>query len=321
MKAIVVHNTGSPVVLTSEDIPQPEPKSGEVLVKLAAIGVNFIDVYYRSGLYPFQLPMIPGMEAAGEVVASGAGVADFKVGDRVAYSSQLGSYAEYAVVPAEKLVPVPDAIDDRTAAAAMLQGMTAQYLSTSTYHINPGDSVLIHAAAGGVGLLLTQVARYAGAHVIGTVSTEEKAQLAGEAGADDVILYTQNDFEAEVLRLTDSKGVNVVYDSVGKTTFLKSLNCLQPCGYMVLFGQSSGKVEPVDPTLLGKKSLFLTRPYLFDYIRERSMLVERSKQVFEWITNGALNVRIGGVYPLAEAARAHKDLESRATTGKLLLIP
>ncbi len=322
MHAIWIEKPGGPEVLSFRECAQPRPNSGEALVKISAIGVNFIDVYYRTGLYAAEYPLIPGMEAAGVVEAVGPGVTELKVGDRVAYAySHLGSYAEYAVLPASKLVPVPDDIDDRSAAAALLQGMTAHYLTHSTYPIQAGDTVLVHAAAGGVGSLLTQVARQLGAHVIGTASTEEKAQLAYEAGANEVILYTQVDFEDEVRRLTNGEGVAAVYDNVGRTTFEKSLNCLRRCGYMVLYGQSSGLVPSFEPGRLGRKSLFLTRPMLFDYISDRESLLARARDVLGWVATGKLRLHIWRTYPLAEAAQAHRDLESRATMGKLLLLP
>jgi NADPH2:quinone reductase len=322
MRAIRVSEYGGPEVMSIDDIPLPEPGPEEALVRVRAAGVNFIDVYHRTGRYPGALPFTPGMEACGVVEAAGTNVTELKPGDRVAYASQLGSYAEYAVVPAAKLVPVPEGVDDPSAAAAMLQGMTAHYLSHSTYPIRRGDTVLIHAAAGGVGLLLVQVAHKLGARVLGTVSTEAKATLARNAGADEVILYTEQDFEAEVRRLTDGEGVEVVYDSVGKDTFTRSLNCLKRRGYLVLFGASSGPVAPFDPLVLSAKgSLFLTRPTLFDYVRDRSSLLERAGTVLGWVASGDLRLRIDRSYPLADAATAHRDLEARATTGKLLLVP
>lgn len=322
MKAIRVHQYGGPEALHYEQAPFPEPGVGEARVKIEAAGVNFIDVYHRTGLYLGQLPITPGVEGAGVVDALGPNVSEMKPGDRVAYAMQQGSYAEYAVVPVAKLVPIPDTIDTRSAAAVMVQGMTAHYLSQSTYSLQPGDTALVHAAAGGVGLLLVQMAKRCGARVIGTVSTEEKARLAREHGADEVILYTQADFEAETRRLTDGLGVNVVYDSVGKTTFDKSLNCLRPRGYMVLYGQSSGPVSPLDPQVLAAKgSLFLTRPSLAHYAADRAELLGRAGDVFEWMAAGALQVRIDQTFPLAEAAEAHRYLEGRKTRGKLLLIP
>lgn len=321
MHAIRVTETGGPEKLVYQEVATPEPKAGEVLVKLAVAGVNFIDVYFRIGQYPSPLPFTPGQEGAGVVAAVGSEVTTVKVGERVAYTSVPGSYAEYAVVPATRLVTVPDELDDKQAVAAMLQGMTAHYLSHSTYPIQRGDTILVHAAAGGVGLLLTQMAHRLGARVIGTVSTEHKAQLARNAGADEVILYTQTDFEQEVKRLTNGAGVAVVYDSVGKTTFNQSLNCLRPRGYMVLFGASSGPVPPFDPAILNSKgSLYLTRPTLVNYIASRDELVSRAGAVMGWIKAGELKMDIEFTYPLAQAAQAHRDLQSRATTGKLLLL-
>ena len=322
MKAILVEQYGGTDVMQYRDVDTPQPKAGEALVKIAAIGINYIDVYHRTGLYPLPLPLVLGNEAAGTVEAIGEDVTEVAVGDRVAYTGAMGSYAEYAAVPAGRLVKLPDNIDFQSAAAAMLQGMTAHYLVTSTYVLKSGDTALIHAAAGGVGLLLIQMAKRIGARVIGTVSTEAKAQLARDAGADDVILYTEQDFEAETRRLTDGKGVQVVYDSVGKTTFLKSLNSLAPRGMLALFGQSSGSVEPFNPALLSQKgSLFLTRPTLFHYVATRAELDWRAGEVLEWVSNGELELRIEKTFPLAEAAEAHRQLEGRQTTGKVLLIP
>jgi len=287
MKAVRVHKCGGPEVLSYDDIPVPEPKTGEARVKIEAIGLNFIDVYQRIGLYPLPTPFTLGMEGAGVVDAVGEGVTEVKTGDRVAYAMVPGSYAEYAVVPAAKLAPLPSNVDAKTAAGLMLQGMTAHYLTRSTYPLKRGETALIHAAAGGVGLLLVQTAKIAGARVIGTVSTEAKAQLAKEAGAEEVILYTQADFLTEVKRLTDGRGVDVVYDSVGATTFDKSLDCLRPRGYLVLFGQSSGPVAPVNPgTLVSKGSLFLTRPSLAHYTLTRTELLERANDLFNWTATG-----------------------------------
>ncbi len=322
MRAVRVHQFGGPEVLVYEEVSRPQPGAGEVLVKLKAIGVNFIDVYHRTGRYPNQLPFTLGVEAVGAVEAVGPGVTEVQVGDRVAYSPVTGAYAEYAAVKASQLVPVPEGVDDRTAVAAMVQGMTAHYLVFDTYPVQKGDTVLVHAAAGGVGLLLTQLAKRLGARVIGTVSTEAKAQLAREAGADEVILYSQVDFEPEVKRLTEGKGVVCVYDSVGKDTFDKSLNCLRPRGYMALYGASSGPVPPVDPSLLmNKGSLYLTRPTIGHYNPTREALLKRAGEVFDWIKSGELKLRVEHTYPLAEAAQAHRDLEARRTTGKVVLIP
>jgi NADPH2:quinone reductase len=322
MKAVRVHEFGGPETLRYEDMPTPEPGQGEVLVKIAAAGVNFIDIYHRVGIYQQPLPMTLGVEGAGTVEAVGPGVTEFKPGDPVAFSGPSGADAAYTVVPAPKLVPVPAGLDLSLAAAALLQGMTAHFLTHSTFPLKQGDTTLIHAAAGGVGLLLVQVAKKLGATVIGTTSTEEKAGLVREAGADYVILYTQTDFETETKRLTDGRGVDVVYDSVGKTTFEKSLNVLRMRGMLVLFGQSSGKVPPIDPlTLNAKGSLFLTRPTVFHYTASREELLWRSGDVFNWLTAGELKVRIDHQLPLAETAEAHRLLESRQTAGKLLLIP
>jgi NADPH2:quinone reductase len=320
MKAIRVHTTGGPEVLKLEEVPVPTPGAAQALVKLEAIGVNFIDIYYRTGLYRSPLPFTPGQEGAGTVTAVGEGVKDIIAGDRVAYTGVQGSYAEYQAVPADRLLKLPRAMSARDGAAAMLQGMTAHYLATSTFPLKQGDVCLVHAAAGGVGLLLCQIAKLKGATVIGTVSTEEKAALARGAGADHVIRYTEQDFEAEVKRITDGKGVQVVYDSVGKTTFDKSLNCLRRRGMMVLFGASSGPVPPFDLTLLNTKgSLFITRPSLGAYITERAELIQRAYEVLGWIGDGQIKLRIGAMYPLAQAAEAHRALEGRKTTGKVLL--
>jgi len=304
------------------ELPVPEPKANEAVVKLAASGVNFIDVYNREGRYKVALPFVLGQEGAGVVTAVGTDVKLVKTGDRVAWTSILGAYAEYAAVPADRLVPVPAGVTDQQAAAAMLQGMTAHYLSHDTYPLKHGETALVHAAAGGVGLLLVQMAHNIGARVIATVSTEEKAKLAREAGADEIILYAQQDFESETKRLTGGKGVDVVYDSVGKTTFEKGLNILRPRGMMVLYGGSSGAVPPFDPIILTQKgSLFLTRPSLGAYIATREELMARSGAVFGMMAAGRLKLRIEHTYPLAEAQRAHRELEGRKTTGKLLLIP
>lgn len=322
MHTIRVHKFGGPDALTYDDIPLPEPGSGEARVKIEAAGVNFIDVYHRTGIYPRALPLVLGEEAAGVVDAVGAGVTEVKPGDRVAYAMQSGSYAEYAIVPAWKLVSLPDNVDTRQAAAVMLQGMTAHYLTHTTFPLQPGDTALVHAAAGGTGLLLVQIAKRRGARVIGTVSTEEKARLAEEAGADAVIIYTQTDFEQETRRLTEGQGVSVVYDSVGKTTFEKGLNCLKRRGTLVLYGQSSGPVSSFDPQVLNTKgSLFLTRPRLADHVTNRSELMQRAGDLFKWIASGELKVRIDKTFPLAAASEAHRYLEGRNTKGKLLLIP
>ena len=322
MKAIQINRTGGPEVLELTDLPTPEPKPNEATVKIHASGVNFIDLYNREGRYKVQLPFVLGQEASGVVSAVGSDVMGISVGDRVAYTALLGSYAEYAVVAADRLVKIPAGVDDRQAAAAMLQGMTAHYLAYDTYPLKKGERALIHAAAGGVGLLLVQMAHQIGARVIATVSTEEKASLAREAGADDIILYTQNDFETETRRLAGGKGLDVVYDSVGKTTFEKGLNLLRPRGMMVLYGGSSGAVTPIDPIVLTQKgSLFLTRPSLGHYIATAQELQRRAGSVFAMISSGQLKLRIEHIYPLAEAQQAHRDLEARKTTGKLLLIP
>ena len=322
MKAIRVHQLGGPEALSYEDIPEPQPGQDEAVVQVEAIGLNFIDIYYREGLYPGTLPFTPGLEAAGTVCAVGSQVTEVQVGDRVAYSSAMGAYAEQASVPAWKLVPVPRDVDSQTAAAIMLQGMTAHYLSHSTYRLQPGQTALVHAAAGGVGLLLVQMAKMRGAQVVGTVSTQAKAELAAQAGADHVVLYSEKDFESEVHRFTEDAGVDVVYDSVGKETFEKSLNCLKPRGYLVLFGQSSGPVDPVDPqTLNTKGSLFLTRPSLFHHIASPEALLERGEAVLKWASAGDLKVHVSKIFPLSEASRAHRALEGRKTTGKVLLVP
>jgi NADPH2:quinone reductase len=305
-----------------EAVPIPEPQPGEVLVKVAAAGVNFIDVYHRTGLYPKSLPFTLGLEAAGLIEAVGAEVTGFRVGDHVAFSSVPGAYAEYCLAPVDQVVPVPKGLDLVTAAAAMLQGMTAHYLLYSTYPVKAGETILVHAAAGGVGSLLVQLAKQLGATVIGTVSTEEKERLARDAGADHVIRYIETDFEAETMRLTEGQGVDVVYDSVGQSTFDKSLNVLRPRGYMVLFGQSSGKVPPFDLGWLGTKgSLYITRPSLFHYIAKRDDLLWRAGDLFKWLEAGQLKLRLDRQLPLAEAAEAHRLLEGRQTAGKVLLIP
>jgi len=321
MKAIQVKQPGGPEALELADLPIPEPKPNEAVVKLAASGVNFIDVYQREGRYKVPLPFVAGQEGAGTITKIGAEVKSLKVGDRVAWCGILGSYAEYAAVAAEKLVAIPSGVTEQQAAAAILQGMTAHYLVNDVYPLKKGETVLLHAAAGGVGLLLAQMAHNIGARVIGTVSTEEKAKFAREAGVDEIILYTQVDFETETKRLTGGRGVDVVYDSVGKTTFEKGLNVLRPRGMMALFGASSGVVLPFDPiTLSAKGSLFLTRPGLPYYTATREELEKRSRDVFGMIAAGKLKLRVEHTYPLTEAAQAHRDLESRKTTGKILLV-
>jgi NADPH:quinone reductase len=322
MKVIQIKQTGGPEVLEDVDLPIPEPKPNEAVVKIAASGVNFIDVYQREGRYKLPLPFIAGQEGAGVATAVGAEVKSPKSGDRVAFCGVQGSYAEYAAVPADRLVPIPKGVNDREGAAAILQGMTAHYLVHDSFSLKRGQTALIHAAAGGVGLLLVQMAHNLGARVIGTVSTEEKAQLARDAGADEIIFYTETDFEAETKRLTGGKGVDVVYDSVGKTTFEKGLNVLRPRGMMVLFGGSSGAVPPFDPIILSQKgSLFLTRPTLIHYIITRDDLIARAEAVFGMIADRKLKMRIEHVYKLSDAQQAHRELEGRKTTGKLLLIP
>jgi len=322
MKVIRVYETGGTERLVYEETPAPSPGPGQVRVKVHSIGVNFIDVYFRAGLYKHPLPFVPGMEAAGEVDTTGESISNLRPGDRVAYAMVLGSYAEYALVPADKLVRIPQGIDFETAAAVMLQGMTAHYLAHSSFPLRKGETALIHAAAGGVGLLLIQFAKKIGARVIGTVSSEQKADLARSAGADHIILYAKSDFEQEVKTITSGAGVDVVYDSVGKTTFEKSLNCLRRRGMMVLFGQSSGPVPPMDPNTLNPKgSLYLTRPGLAHYVATRDELSWRSGDVFNAILDGALKIRIDRTYPLRDAAQAHQALEHRETAGKVLLQP
>jgi NADPH2:quinone reductase len=322
MQAIRPKQPGGPEVLVLEDLPTPTPSQGEALVRVEAAGVNFIDIYQRSGQYKAPVPLPLGLEGAGTVEAVGEGVAEVRPGDRVAWASGPGSYATHVVIPADRLVPIPEGVDVKTAAAAMLQGMTAHYLTRSTYQLGPGDTCLVHAAAGGMGLLLCQMGQRAGVRVIGTTSTEEKAALAREAGAEEVILYTSADFEAEARRLTDGKGVSVVYDSVGKDTFEKSLRSLRRRGMLVLYGQASGPVPPFDPQLLSRNgSLFLTRPSLTDYTATREELLARATDVLGAVARGELSIRIGATFPLAEAADAHRALGGRATTGKVLLLP
>ena len=322
MKAVRVHAPGGPEALKYEDVPEPTPKAGEAVVKIDAAGLNYIDVYQRSGLYKLDLPLTLGLEAGGTVTAVGAGVTEVKVGDKVAYTGVPGAYAQYAAVPAQRLVVLPPGLQPKQGAAAMLQGMTAHYLACSTYPLKTGDTCLVHAAAGGVGLLLCQIARIRGARVIGTVSTDEKAKLARAAGADQVILYTKQDFEVEVKRITGGKGLQVVYDSVGKTTFDKGFNCLAPRGMMVLYGQSSGPIGAFDPQVLNQKgSLFLTRPSLGHYTATREELQQRAGEVLGWIRDGKLKLRTELEFPLKDVAEAHRALEGRQTTGKVLLIP
>jgi len=320
MLAVRLREHGGPEALRAERVPIPRPGAGEALVRIEAAGVNFIEVYQRMGLYPIKLPATLGGEGGGVVAAVGPGVTEVRAGDRVAWAGGSGSYAEYAAVPGAKLVVLPQAISIPVAAAVLLQGMTAHYLATSTYPLREGDRCLVHAAAGGVGLLLVQIAKRRGAWVVGTVGSDEKAELARAAGADEVIVYTRQDFAAEVRRLTDGRGVHVVYDSVGRSTFLPGLDVLAPRGTMVLFGQSSGPVEPLDPQILNRKgSLFLTRPTLVHYTATREELLRRSAELFSWIEAGELDVRVGAEFPLAEVAEAHRALESRRTTGKVLL--
>ena len=321
MYAIQVKRHGGPEALEYVEVETPRPKNGEALVRLEAIGVNFVDVYHRTGLYRLELPLTPGSEGAGVVEEVGPGVTEVRKGDRVAWAMVVGSCAEYAVVPAWKLVPIPSGIDARTAAAAILQGMTAHYLAISTYPLKKSDTALVHAAAGGIGGLLVQVAKMRGARVFGTVSTEEKAKIAREAGADEVINYKERDFEAEVMRLTGGKGVNVVYDSVGKTTFDKSLNCVTRRGLLALFGQSSGPVPPFDPARLAKNGIYLTRPSLTHYAADREELLWRASEIFTWIREGRLKLRIDRDLPLRDASKAHRLLEGRETKGKLILLP
>ena len=322
MKAIRVHQHGGPEVLTYEDAPDPSPAPDQAVVKIDAAGVNFIDIYFRTGLYKTDLPFTNGQEAAGVVTAVGSDVSDIQTGDRVAYAGVAGSYAEYAAVPAARLVKLPDGVDTRTAAAVMLQGMTVHYLTHSTFPLEPGHTALVHAAAGGVGLLLVQVAKMRGARVIGTCSTQEKAAKIREAGADEVILYTEQDFETEVKRITEGEGVHVVYDPVGKTTWEGSLNCLRPRGMAVFFGNASGPVPAVEPlALTARGSLFMTRPSLAHYAAKREELLERASDVLGWVSSGKVKVVIGEVFPLSQATEAQRKLAARLTSGKLLLLP
>jgi len=322
MRAIRVQRYGGPEVLESVEVDPPRPGPGQVLVRTAASGVNYVDTYQRSGIYQVPLPLMPGVEGAGTVVEVGEGVTDLRVGDHVGWVAAPGSYAEQVLVEAERAIPLPAGVSDELAAAVLLQGLTAHYLCTSTYPVREGDTVLVHAAAGGVGLLLTQMVKLRGGRVIATVSTDEKAALARDAGADEVIRYDRVDFVAEVRRLTGGEGLPVVYDGVGRTTFDGSLACLRPRGVLVLYGASSGPVPPFDPQRLNQGgSLFLTRPSLGHYTLTREELLGRAGDVLQWVTSGRLRVRIGGRYPLAEARRAHEDLQARRTTGKLLLLP
>lgn len=322
MRAVRLHEPGGAEALRVETIPIPTPGPGEAVVRVEAAGVNFIDVYKRTGLYRVALPATLGEEGAGTVTATGEGVTEVRVGDRVAWAGSMGSYAGFAAVPAARLVPLPEGVGASLGAAVMLQGMTAHYLAASTYPLRAGDRCLVHAAAGGTGLLLVQIAKKRGAFVIGTAGSDEKAELARAAGADEVIVYTRQDFVEEVRRITGGRGVQVIYDSVGKTTFLSGLDLLAPRGMMVLFGQSSGPVAPIDPQLLSQKgSLFLTRPTLWQYIATRDELLWRAGELFAWIAKGELRVRVGAEYPLADAAEAHRALEGRRTTGKVLLLP
>jgi NADPH2:quinone reductase len=322
MKAIQIQKNGGPEVMVLTEMAAPEAAAGQAIVKLEAIGVNFIDVYQRDGLYPVELPYVLGVEGAGTVHQLGPGIESLRIGDRVAWVGISGAYAEYAAVPADKLVRLPASVGFQDAAAAMLQGMTAHYLAVETYPIKKGDAVLVHAAAGGVGQLLVQIAKRRGARVLGTVSTESKAELARRAGADEVILYSEKDFESEVKRLTEGRGVNAVYDSVGQSTFLKSLGCLCLRGMLVSFGQSSGKIPGFDPAILGRKgSLYLTRPSLFHYIADRESLERRASEVLDWVSKGELRLHIGDTSRLPDAPDAHRRLEARKTTGKVLLLP
>jgi len=322
MKAIRVHAPGAADAMKFEDVSEPQPKADEAVVKVDAAGLNYIDVYQRSGLYKLDMPLTLGLEAGGTVTAVGTGVTEVKVGDKVAYTGVPGAYAQYAAVPAARLVVLPQGVSTKQGAAIMLQGMTAHYLACSTYPLKKGDACLVHAAAGGVGLILCQIARLRGARVIGTVSTDEKAKLAREAGADETILYTKQDFAAEVKRITGGKGLQVVYDSVGKDTWEGSLNCLAPRGLIALYGQSSGPIGQIDPQILNTKgSLFLTRPSLNAYIATREELQQRAADLFGWVRDGKLKLRMEFEFPLKDAAEAHKALEGRKTTGKVLLIP
>jgi len=322
VNSIRVHKTGGPEVLRIEELPDPAPGPGELVVNIEAIGVNYLEIYQREGLYTVQRPFTPGSEAAGTVRALGSGVTEFRVGDRVVSHSMRGAYASRAIVAADRAVKIPEGITSKVAAAVFLQGLTAHYLATSTYPLKMGDNCLVHAAAGGVGLLLCQIAKKRGAFVIGTASTPEKLELAHDAGADETINYTSRDFVTEVKRITGEVGVAVVYDSVGRTTFEGSLNCLRRRGMLALFGQSSGPVPPIDPQILNRKgSLFLTRPTLNDYVATREELLQRSSELFGSVKDGTLKVRIGAEFPLVRAADAHRALASRKTMGKIVLMP
>ncbi len=322
MKAIRIHETGGPEVLSYEDIPDPQPGSGQVLVKVAASGVNFIDIYFRTGLYPAALPITNGQEGAGEVVAVGNGVDGVEVGSQAAFLQPHSSYAEYVVVDASRLVPVPESMDPKLAAASLLQGSTAHYLVRSTFPVEPEHTILVHACAGGTGQMIVQLAKRRGARVIGTCSTEEKAEQARAVGADEVILYTETDFETECRRLTDGEGVDVVYDSVGKATWTGSLNCLKPRGMMASFGNASGAVDPFAPLELTKRgSLYVTRPSLMDYIATAEEFTWRTGEIFELVSSGELRVTIGGEFSLEDAGVAQTTLASRASTGKLIIVP
>ena len=322
MKAIRIHRAGGPETLQLEEVPQPEPARGEVRVRLEAIGVNYIDTYHRTGLYPLDLPFTPGIEGAGVVEEVGPAVEDVRVGDRVAFANSLGAYCGQKVVAAKALARLPEGMDSRTAAAAMVQGITAHYLTRSTFPLRPGNKVLVHAAAGGVGLLLVQLAKRFGATVFGTVGNREKAEAATAAGADHVILYTQTNFATEIEKLTNGEGVDVVYDSVGKETYERSMACLVPRGMLVLFGNASGPVPPIDPLALAKGgSIFLTRPTVAHYIRDRGEFLGRVDEIFAWIQSGELRLTVDRALPLSEAAEAHRLLEGRKTKGKLLLVP
>ncbi len=322
MYAVQVDSYGDPSKLVLKEVPTPEPGSGEVRIRIEAVGLNYVETYQRRGMYPTPLPFIPGAEFAGWVDAVGEGVVGFRVGDRVATASGSGGYSEYGIAPANYLISVPESISNRQAAAVLLQGMTAHYLALSTYPLKSEDTALVHAAAGGVGQLLTQISKIKGAHIIATVSTAEKAKIASDMGADEVIEYTQQDFEAAVKQITKGIGVEVVYDGVGKTTFSKGLNVLKKCGMMVLYGQASGPVDPIDPQLLNKKgSLFLTRPSLEHYLLSRDEFLWRAEDLFKWISAGELLVNIDQTFSLSEASKAHEYIQARSTRGKVLLIP